>query len=49
MLPYHAFFILGNGITKGSLKRGSSVEQLGVQAQRIQKNFCTVEDGSIVK
>lgn len=42
-------FILGNGINKSSLKRGSPVELLGIQAQRIQKNFCTVGDGSIVK
>lgn len=49
MLPYCAFFILGNGINKCSPKRRSPVEFLGVQAQRIQKNCCTVEDGSIVK
>lgn len=42
-------FNLGNGINKSSLERGSPVELLGIQAQRIQENFCTVGDGSIVK
>lgn len=46
---YHAFFILGNRTNKGSLKRGSPVELLGIQAQRIQKNFCTIGNGSLVK
>lgn len=31
------------------LQRGKPDELLGIQAQRIQKNFCTVENGSLVK
>lgn len=45
---YRAFLILGNGTNKGSLQRGSPVELLGIQAQRNQKNFCTIVNGKIV-
>lgn len=39
ILLYPAFFIPGNGINKGSLKRGSPVEQLGVQTQKNPESF----------
>lgn len=48
VLLYCAFFILGNGTNEGSLQKGSLVELLGIQAQGIQKNFCTIENGSLV-
>lgn len=49
MVPLdHDFLILGNETNKDSLQRGSPVELLGIQAQRIQKNFCAIVNGKIV-